>query len=56
MEVAVEEFFASKDKEWFYQALKELAEKLVKTIEHEGCIFYIELVLFYMFWPIKFLF
>jgi hypothetical protein len=29
---------------------------LVKTIEHEGCIFYIELVLFYMFWPIKFLF
>jgi histone-lysine N-methyltransferase SETMAR len=26
-EDAVEEFFASKDKEWFYQALKELAEK-----------------------------
>jgi histone-lysine N-methyltransferase SETMAR len=27
MEVADEEFFASKDKEWFYQAFKELAEK-----------------------------
>jgi hypothetical protein len=27
VEVAVEEFFASKDKEWFYQAFKELAEK-----------------------------
>jgi hypothetical protein len=26
-EVAVEEFFASKDKEWFSQAFKELAEK-----------------------------
>jgi hypothetical protein len=26
VEVAVEEFFASKDKEWFYQAFKELAE------------------------------
>jgi hypothetical protein len=28
VEVAVEEFFASKVKEWFYQALKELAEKI----------------------------
>jgi hypothetical protein len=27
VEVAVEEYFASKDKEWFYQAFKELAEK-----------------------------
>jgi hypothetical protein len=36
VEVAVEEFFASKDKEWFYQAFKELAEKWVKTIVHEG--------------------
>jgi histone-lysine N-methyltransferase SETMAR len=36
VEVAVEEFFASKDKEWFYQAFKEFAEKWVKTIEHEG--------------------
>jgi hypothetical protein len=27
VEVAVEEFFASKDKEWFHQAFKELAEK-----------------------------
>jgi histone-lysine N-methyltransferase SETMAR len=26
VEVAVEEFVASKDKEWFYQAFKELAE------------------------------
>jgi hypothetical protein len=26
VEVDVEEFFASKDKEWFYQAFKELAE------------------------------
>jgi histone-lysine N-methyltransferase SETMAR len=39
VEVAVEEFFASKDKEWFYQALKELSEKWVKTIEHEGLCF-----------------
>jgi histone-lysine N-methyltransferase SETMAR len=39
-EVAVEELFASKDKEWFYQAFKELAEKWVKTIEYEG--FYFE--------------
>jgi hypothetical protein len=39
VEVAVEEFFASKDKEWFYQAFKELAEKCVKTIEHEGLYF-----------------
>jgi histone-lysine N-methyltransferase SETMAR len=38
-EVAVEEFFASKDKEWFYQAFKELAEKWVKTTEHEGLYF-----------------
>jgi hypothetical protein len=39
VEVAVEEFFASKDKEWFYQAFKELAEKWVKTTEHEGLYF-----------------
>jgi hypothetical protein len=39
VEVAVEEFFASKDKEWFYQVLKEFAEKWVKTIEHEGLYF-----------------
>jgi hypothetical protein len=39
VEVAVEECFASKDKEWFYQAFKELAEKLVKTMEHEGLYF-----------------
>jgi hypothetical protein len=36
VEVAVEEFFASKDKEWFHQAFKELAEKWVKAIEHES--------------------
>jgi histone-lysine N-methyltransferase SETMAR len=35
-EVAVEDIFASKDKEWFYQAFKEMAEKWVKTIEHES--------------------
>jgi histone-lysine N-methyltransferase SETMAR len=39
VEVAVEVFFASKDKEWFYQVFKELAEKWVKTIEHEGMYF-----------------
>jgi histone-lysine N-methyltransferase SETMAR len=39
MKVTVEEFFASKDKDWFYQAFKELAEKWVKTIEHEGLYF-----------------
>jgi histone-lysine N-methyltransferase SETMAR len=39
VEVAVEDFFASKDKEWFYQAFKELAEKWVKTTEHEGLYF-----------------
>jgi hypothetical protein len=26
VEVAVQEFFVSKEKEWFYQAFKELAE------------------------------
>jgi hypothetical protein len=39
VEVAVEELFASKDKEWFHQAVKELAEKWVKTIEYEGLYF-----------------
>jgi hypothetical protein len=39
VEVAVEDFFASEDKEWFYPAFKELAEKWVKTIEHEGLYF-----------------
>jgi hypothetical protein len=39
VEVAVEEFFASKDKEWFYQAFKELAEKWAKTTEHKGLYF-----------------
>jgi histone-lysine N-methyltransferase SETMAR len=28
VEVAVEEFFVSKDKKWFYQAFKKLAEKM----------------------------
>jgi hypothetical protein len=37
--LTVEECFASKDKEWFYQTFKELAEKWVKTIEHEGLYF-----------------
>jgi hypothetical protein len=39
MEVVVEEIFPSKDKEWFYQAFKELAEKWAKNIEHEGLYF-----------------
>jgi hypothetical protein len=39
VEVEVEEIFASKDKEWFYQAIKELAEKWMKTIEHEDLYF-----------------
>jgi hypothetical protein len=39
MQVAVKELSASKDKEWFYQAFKELAKKWVKTTEHEGLYF-----------------
>jgi hypothetical protein len=39
VEVAVEEIFASNDKEWFYQEFKESAEKWVQTIEHEGLYF-----------------
>jgi hypothetical protein len=39
VEVAAEEYFASKDKAWFYQAFKELAEKWVKIFEHEGLYF-----------------
>jgi hypothetical protein len=39
VEVASEEIFASKGKEWFYQAFMELAEKLVKATEHEGLYF-----------------
>jgi hypothetical protein len=36
VEVAVEKFFDSKR---FHQAFKELAEKCVKTTEHEGLYF-----------------
>jgi hypothetical protein len=39
VEVVVEECFASKDKEWFYQAFKELAQKWAKTIEYDGLYF-----------------
>jgi hypothetical protein len=39
LEVAVEEIFASRDKEWFYEVFKELAEKWVKSIENEGLYF-----------------
>jgi hypothetical protein len=39
VEVVIEEFFASKDKEWFYQVFKELAEKWAKTIEREDLYF-----------------
>jgi hypothetical protein len=39
VEVAVEELFVSNDKEWFYKAFKELGEKRVKAIEHEGLYF-----------------
>jgi hypothetical protein len=39
VKVATKEFSASKDKEWFYQAFKELAEKWVKTIGHKGLYF-----------------
>jgi histone-lysine N-methyltransferase SETMAR len=53
VEVAGEEFFASEDKEWFYRAFKELAEKWMKTIEHEGLYFDFKLLLFCMFWLIK---
>jgi hypothetical protein len=36
VEFSVEEFVASKDKEWFYHAFKELAEKWVKTTQRVG--------------------
>jgi hypothetical protein len=36
MEAAVEEFFASRDKEWLYGAFKEFVENWVKTTEHES--------------------
>jgi histone-lysine N-methyltransferase SETMAR len=39
VEVAVEELFPSKHKEWFYEVFKELAEIWVKPIEHEGLYF-----------------
>jgi histone-lysine N-methyltransferase SETMAR len=39
LEIAAEECFASNDKEWFYQAFKELAEKWAKTIEHDSLYF-----------------
>jgi hypothetical protein len=39
VEVAAEEFFASKVKEWFYQAFNKFAEKWVKTIAHKGFYF-----------------
>jgi histone-lysine N-methyltransferase SETMAR len=52
VEVAVEEFFASKDKEWLYQAFKELAEKWVKTIEHEG-LYFEHLITFILYVSVK---
>lgn len=39
IESAVQQFFASKPKEWFYQGLKELAERWVRTIEYDGLYF-----------------
>jgi hypothetical protein len=39
VEVAVEEYFASKDKEWFYQGFRELVEKCVRTIQTSGLAF-----------------
>jgi hypothetical protein len=51
VEVAVEEFFAFKDKEWFYQIFKELAERWVKTLKHEGLYFEYRILLFFLFWP-----
>jgi hypothetical protein len=53
VEVAVEEFFVSKDREWFYQAFKELAEKWVRPLNMRVCILNIELLLFCMICPIK---
>jgi histone-lysine N-methyltransferase SETMAR len=52
VEVAVEEIFASKDIEWFYQAFKELAENGRKPLNMSDCILNIELLLFFMLWPI----
>jgi hypothetical protein len=48
--VAVEKFFASKDKEWFYQAFKELAENGSRPLNMRACILNMEL--FCMFSPI----
>jgi histone-lysine N-methyltransferase SETMAR len=53
VEVAIEEFFASKDKEWFYQAFKELVEKWMRPLNMRACILNVELLLFCMFRPIK---
>jgi hypothetical protein len=53
VEVAIEEFFASKDKEWFYQAFKELDEKWVRPLKMRACIVNMEFLLSCMFWPIK---
>jgi hypothetical protein len=40
MEVAVEELFASKDKEWFLPGIQGIGWKMgVQTIEHEGLYF-----------------
>jgi hypothetical protein len=56
VEVGDEEFFASKDKEWFYQVFKELAENGRIPLNMRPCILSTELHLFCMFWPIKFSF
>ena len=39
VENGVQEFFASKDKEWYQHGIQELAERWTKTIDHDGLYF-----------------
>lgn len=39
VDTAVTEFFASKNKDWFYQAFRELADRWEKVIQHQGLYF-----------------
>lgn len=39
VESGVQEFFASKTKDWYYAGIRELAQRWVKTIDHDGLYF-----------------
>ena len=39
VEIAIKEFFASKSKDWNATGMRQLAERWMKTIEHEGMYF-----------------